>query len=400
MSLIRPRTKPVLPTRLPPPSRRGVLRGAAALTAVAAGGALTGCTGAEAEAAAPTAPDHYPTAYKEIVEGSRRERKLLIYSNTSQTNWQPVFDAFTAHYPWLSDIRATNLGNSAVYERYYSEAATGGSPADLLVSNGGPLWGDYASRDMAAAYDSPERDHLPDWAEMLPGVWVFTTDPVVILYNRKTLDESQYPTGLASLARLAEAHPSRFRGKIGAYDPSNAYGYCTNQGYSGSVDDGWGTFTRLLPFVRADHSSGTLVEKVVSGEYDISINLSGGVAVPAAEGSAGLLGWSYCEEGTVVVPRAASIVRTAPHPDAARLFLDFLLSAKGQAAVAAGGLAPYRPGVEQNDIDSLRDMQRTLGEDRVHLYRYAKVPQETQHAYLERWERAMGQRAMGQRAMG
>lgn len=373
------------------PSRRGVLRGTAAACALAVtGSALSGCTTTDANAAAQPNPGYYPASYEKIVDASRREKKLLIYSNTSQTAWQPIFDAFTDHYPWLADIRATNLGSSAVYERYYSEAATGGSPADLLVSNGGPLWGDYAKRELAADYTSPEKGHLPDWAEMMSGVWVFSTDPVVVLYNRKTLDASQYPKGLVSLADIAEAKPSRFRGKFGVYDPSNAYGYSTNQGYTSTVAGGWETFARILPFARADHSSGTLVEKVVSGEYDASFNLSGGVAVPAAEGSGGLLGWSYCAEGTVVVPRAASIVKTAPHANAARLFVDFLLSAEGQAAVAKGGLTPYREGVAQDDTDSLQDIRRKLGSDRVHLYRYTEVPEETQDKYLARWEKATG----------
>lgn len=373
------------------PARRTVLRGAGAACALAAtGGALGGCAGPDAHAAARANPDYYPASYKKLVDASRREKKLLIYSQTSQTNWQPIFDAFTAHYPWLEDVRATNLGSSAVYERYYSEHATGGSPADLLVSNGGPLWADFADREVGAAYLSPERDQLPDWAQMLPGVWVFTVDPSVVLYNRKTLDTSQYPKGLISLAELGEAKPSRFRGKFGVYDPTNAFGYSTNQGYTAAVGHGWDTFGRLLPFARADHSSGTLVEKVVSGEYDASFNLSGGVAVPAADNSGGLLGWAYCEEGTVVVPRAASVVKSAPHPAAARLFLDFLLSAEGQRAVADGGLTAYRDGVNPDGQDTLRDIERKLGADRVHLYRYTRVPAKTQETYVARWEKAMG----------
>lgn len=373
------------------PTRRSVLRGAAALGALAAAGStLTACSDVDADAAAEPVPDYYPADYGKIIDGSRSEQKLLIYSQTSQTNWQPIFDAFTARYPWLADIRATNLGSSAVYERYYSENATGGSPADLLVSNGGPLWADYTTRDLAADYRSPEKDHLPDWAEILPGVWVFTTDASVILYNRKTLKESQYPDGLISLAEVAEAKPSRFRGKIGVYDATNAFGYSANEGYTGAVETGWDTFGRLLPFAKADHSTGTLVEKVVSGEYDASFNMSGGVAIPAAEGSGGLLGWAYYAEGTVVMPRSASILKTAPHPNAARLFTDFLLSAEGQAAVAKGGLSPYREGVEQDHQDSLQDMRRKLGADRVHVYRYTKVTEETQAKYVERWDKAMG----------
>ncbi|WP_328504337.1 hypothetical protein OG828_44045 [Streptomyces sp. NBC_00457] len=151
------------------PARRTVLRGAAALGALAAAGStLTACSDADADADAKPVPDYYPADYDKIINGSRSERKLLIYSQTSQTNWQPVFDAFTAHYPWLADIRATNLGSSAVYERYYSEKATGGSPADLLVSNGGPLWADYATRDLAAAYRSPERTTCPTGPRSCP----------------------------------------------------------------------------------------------------------------------------------------------------------------------------------------------------------------------------------------
>ncbi|MFF7656659.1 ABC transporter substrate-binding protein [Streptomyces sp. NPDC007983] len=375
----------------PRPTRRHIVRGAAAAGLFATGaGTLSGCSGDEANAAAPSVPAHYPPTYDTLVDASRHEKKLLIYSNTSQTNWQPVFDAFMGRYPWISDVRATNLGGSAVYERYYSESASGTSPVDLLVNNGGPLWGDYATRNIASDYRSPEKDHLPSWGEILPGVWIMSTDPVAVLYNRKTIDSSQYPTGLKSLADIVEAKPSRFRGRIGVYDPSNAYGYASNQGYTSMVPDGWDTFRRLLPFTRSDHSSGALVEKVVSGEYDFSINLSGGVVIPAAESSGGLLGWSYSEEGTIVMPRGVSIVKTAPHPNAARLFLDFVLSAKGQEAVADGGLVPYRSGVRQDAMDSLQDMRRKLGADNVHVYRYERVPEEKQAAYLARWEKAAG----------
>ncbi|MFD5753598.1 ABC transporter substrate-binding protein [Streptomyces sp. NPDC127033] len=390
MSPTRPGTASPPPDPAPRPTRRTVLRGTVALGTLAAGSTLTSCGGVDADAASKPVPGYYPADYGKIIDGSRREQKLLIYSQTSQTNWQPIFDAFTTRYPWLADVRATNLGSSAVYERYYSEKATGGSPADLLVSNGGPLWADYATRGLATAYRSPEKDHLPDWAEILPGVWVFTTDASVILYNRKTLKESQYPDGLVSLADVVEAKPSRFRGKIGVYDATNAFGYSANEGYTSAVATGWDTFGRLLPFTKADHSTGILVEKVVSGEYDASFNMSGGVAIAAAEDSGGLLGWSYYAEGTVVMPRSASILKTAPHPNAARLFVDFLLSAEGQAAVAKGGLSPYRPGVKQDSHDSLQEMQQKLGADHVHVYRYTKVTEEAQEKYVERWDKAAG----------
>lgn len=55
-----------------------------------------------------------------------------------------------------------------------------------------------------------------------------------------------------------------------------------------------------------------------------------------------------------------------------------------------GGVKPYGSGVRQDAMDSLQDMQRKIGGDRVHVYRYVRVPEQTQEAYLARWERAMG----------
>ncbi|MFE7706324.1 ABC transporter substrate-binding protein [Streptomyces sp. NPDC057486] len=356
--------------------------------AATAGGLLTGCSDGNADVPGKQPPSYYPTAYDKIIEASRRERKLLIYSQTSQTIWQAIFDAFSARYPWVGDVRATNFSSSAVYERYYSEAAAGTSPADLLVSSTPGNWADYAKRNIAAHYTSAEKEKLAAPGEILPGVWAFSLDPVVVLYNRKTVRESEYPTGIQSLADIAEARPSRFRGKIGTTNPSNSYGFGVNYTYTDGVRDGWRTFNRVLPFAHIEHSSGTLVEKVASGEYDYAINISGATARSLANGSGGLLAWSYYDEGTVTVPRAASIVKTAPHPATARLFLDFLLSEDGQLAAGEGGLTPYRPGIRGDGYDTFQDIQRKLGDDQVHLCSYQYVSEQAQAAYVQRWEKA------------
>ncbi|MEV7158981.1 hypothetical protein AB0N77_30910 [Streptomyces misionensis] len=60
-------------------------------------------------------PDYYPADYAQLVDASRREDELLLYSNTPQTALQPLFDGFTRRYPWISRVRATNFSSSAVF---------------------------------------------------------------------------------------------------------------------------------------------------------------------------------------------------------------------------------------------------------------------------------------------
>ncbi len=67
--------------------------------------------------------------------------------------------------------------------------------------------------------------------------------------------------------------------------------------------------------------------------------------------------------GVVIVPNAVMLVKNAPHPDAAKRFIDFLLSADTESALARSGAAqmPLRPGVvtppEVRALGSVRAMK-------------------------------------------
>lgn len=51
------------------------------------------------------------------------------------------------------------------------------------------------------------------------------------------------------------------------------------------------------------------------------------------------------EEGVVYLPYASSILTKAPHPNAARVLIDFMLSDEGQAIYASEGLLPTAEGL-------------------------------------------------------
>ncbi|WP_245443901.1 hypothetical protein [Mesorhizobium sp. DCY119] len=63
---------------------------ALAVSSVAIGGAY-------AQTAA--LPDYYPAEYKDIVEGSRAEKGVVIYSNMADNNWAPLTRRFQGAVP-------------------------------------------------------------------------------------------------------------------------------------------------------------------------------------------------------------------------------------------------------------------------------------------------------------
>ncbi len=358
-------------------------------------GLLCACgshTDAAADARTVTFPAYYPHDYASLVQRSRNEGgRLVIYSNLSQRNWAPVFRAFQAKYPWVRDVSANNLNSDEVFQRALSEQATGRVRVDLLVSNATRAWVRFASREgTLTAYDSPELQKLPAFARALPNVFVMSTDPMLLVYNSALMKTP--PTGIASLARIVSANPKKFDQRVEVRDPASSFGFVVNHAFlAHGGGDAWSTYERILPLARPETSSGTMIEKLISGEYLAGFPISSSV-LPMIADSGGLVRYVYPRDGTVVLPRGIGIAAGAPHPATARLFLDFVLSAPGQAAVAQGGLTAYRAGVDPNvpGTHTYQEILRAVGRDHIIFAKYTLVPTPEANAFLGRFYRSMG----------
>jgi iron(III) transport system substrate-binding protein len=370
-------------------------RGRRALSAVAltvAVGSLAACGGgdegpqvAENEITVEGVPGYYPEEYQEIIDASKDEGgELVIYSNTSEENWAPIFRDFQKKFPWVEKVSANDLDSDEVFQKYLSEQATGSSPADLIVTNAAVGWADFAARDdVLADYESPEMDKLPEFAQLLPNVFAMSTDPQTIAYNTELVPEA--PTGIADLAALAEANPDVFQDKITVRDPESSFGYTVTEAYTRANPDGWDALETVLPYTRAETSSGTQMEKILAGEYVAGFLISGGPAFPVVNDSDGLVETVYPDDGTVVLPRGVGIASEAPHEATAQLFVDFLMSEEGQFAVAEGGLSSYRDNVSGEGLHTYQEVVDAVGEEGIVFVEYETQSKETIDAWLERF---------------
>ena len=378
-------------------SRRG--RVLTALGAAVALGSLAACGGGGSAAPTPPenviaegkAPDYYPAEYSQIIQASKAEGgQLTIYSNTDQENWAPIFRDFQKKYPWVTNIAANNLDSDEVFQRALSEQATGNSPVDIMVSNAAQAWAEYGEDpSRLATYSSPEVAKLPDFATLMPNVYAMSMDPLTIAYNTTLVPEA--PTGLASLAKIVEQDPAKWQNKITTRDVNGAFGFTVSHAFTEADPNSWATLEKLLPLARPETSSGTQTEKIVSGEYLAGFFISAAPAYPVVDNSSGLFQVTFLDDGTVVLPRGIGIAPKAPHANTAKLFLDFVLSAEGQRAVAEGGLTSYRDDVKAAPgLHTYQEVVDKVGEQNVIPVRYELVPDAQVQEFTQRWDGLLG----------
>ena len=376
------------------PRRRPLGPALAAVLALATLAACGGGGGGDATAAPENpiaegeAPSYYPAEYSQIIEGSKAEGgELVIYSNTDQENWAPVFRDFQKKYPWVEKISASNLDSDEVFQRVLSEQATGSSPADVVVSNAAQAWSDYAGggEGRLMAYSSPELAQLPEFATLLPNVYTMSIDPMTIAYNTALVEEA--PTGLASLAEIVAKDPDKFRDKITTRDVNGAFGFTVSNAFTEANPDAWSSLEQVLPLARPETSSGTQTEKILAGEYLAGFFISGAPAYPVVENSGGLFEVTFLDDGTVVLPRGIGITPEAPHASTAKLFVDFVLSSEGQRAVAEGGLTSYREDVTAAEgLHTYKEIVDEVGEENVIFAEYELVPEPEVAEFVSRWD--------------
>lgn len=347
---------------------------------------------AVAPAAAQNVPAGYPADYADLLAAAKADGRVLIYSNMGDDNWGPVLAAFSAAYP---DIKVENLemGPAEVFSRYRAEVGTGIGSADFLVAGSIVDWIHASDDGLLADYQSPEKANVPEWSYPLDGVYTFSADPMVIIYNSMLVPEEQRATGMQDYFAKVKEFPATFDGKIGTYDGRYAFGESINYAVVRKHgDEAWAWFEAVGPSVKPGGGAGGMIEKTLTGELTSAYFVSGPSLFPKLkDGVEQIIDWEFPADGTPIFLRGMGITAKSARPAAAQVFLDFLLSEPGQVAIAEGGLTPYRPGVEvEGDLRfSLDEVHSAIGgEQNAILVDYDRQMLADEAAFIARWAAA------------
>jgi iron(III) transport system substrate-binding protein len=286
-------------------------------------------------AAAQAVPPGYPADYAATVAAAAQEGSVVVYSATDSQSADALLKDFRALYPKVQ-LQYHDLNSTEIYNRFLSESAANSETADVLWSGSMDLQLKLVADGHALTYHSPESPKMPKWAVHEDRAWGTTFEPLVIAYNKRLLPADAVPKSHAELLQLLKEKPKLLAdGKLTTYDPEKSgFGFLLmtqDEKYNPQFWDlaaafGHGT-GRYYP------SSGTMIERITSGEHLLGYNVIGSYVVLRQKKDPDL-GLVYPSDYVLVMSRVAFITKNARRPNAAKLFMDYLLSARGQKIMA------------------------------------------------------------------
>lgn len=276
-------------------------------------------------------PEGYPAAYAVTVRAAEDEGQLSIHSTTDERVAMPLVADFRRLYPRIA-VTYEDLGSTELYHRFIAENQLGREAADVLWSSAMDHMVALATAGHALAYASPEQAHLPAWAQWQDRLWATTYEPVVFAHHKPSLPKGDAPRSHAALAGWL----ARAQGSAVSYDiQKSGLGYfLAAQDAAASEGVFWATAQALgAGHARLLLTTDAMVRRIADGRARFGLNLLGAYTVAQAR-QRPTLGVIFPEDYTLVTSRVLLINNRTAHPNAARLWLDYLLSRRGQTVMA------------------------------------------------------------------
>jgi iron(III) transport system substrate-binding protein len=271
---------------------------------------------------------------------------VVVYTSEDQVFSEPILKEFE---------RSSGIAVRAVYDT--EETKSTGVALRLVAERARPqadvFWGNEPLRavmlkrqGLLQPYESVGGREVPARYRDSEGYWTgFAARARVIVYNTQQVRPAEAPSSVGDLI------DPRWKGRAGLANP--LFGTTTTQ--IAALFTLWGE-DRAKPFllavkrnrVKLVTSNGEARDLVAAGDLawafcdtddaNVALEQKRPVAVVYPD-QAGL--------GTLVMPNVVALVKGAPHPEAARKLVDYLLSPRVEERLAAGPAAqmPLHPGV-------------------------------------------------------
>ncbi|WP_448205630.1 sensor histidine kinase [Azospirillum sp. sgz302134] len=271
-----------------------------------------------------------PVLYPAPGEGTER---LRIDAATDRPAIEPLIRDFQTMNPTvIVEYREMNTGE--LYDSVVKHGA--GDVPDLVISSAAGLQVKLVNDGHARRHSSPATEALPDWAKWRSAAFGFTQEPAVIVFNRDLVPEDEVPHSREELIHLLRDRKERYRGRVVTYnieDSGIGYLFATQDSVLTSqfwqLADALGENQAKQMCCTAD-----MVGAIERGESLIGYNLLGSYARERQLHGA-RIGIVLPSDYALVMTRVALIPRRASAPELAGRFIDYLLSERGQAVIAA-----------------------------------------------------------------
>jgi iron(III) transport system substrate-binding protein len=269
-----------------------------------------------------------------LIEGAKKEGKLVWYTSMAVDTSKPLLDAFLKDYPFIN-AELVRLGEEQLTNRILGEIRAGRWSFDVLSTSSIAT---MIERKIIAPYLAPEREQFMDQFKDPQGYWtgVFVNN-LVLAYNTKMLAPRDAPKDYADL--LQPKWKAQMLMDATDYD------------WFGTLIAVWGRektvkymqqLAKQDPLWRRGH--GLTAQLLGAGEVPLAWAYNFRIERMKREGAP--VEWLETFDPIVVTISGIALSAKAAHPNAAKLLINFATSKKGQEMIREMRRIPARTDVK------------------------------------------------------
>lgn len=272
-----------------------------------------------------------------VEEAARKEGTVVFYSNLQPNGIEGLLAEFRAAYPEIA-TEQIRLGSNPLIERFETEFNASRHLADVVVTYADERVYKGAENGWIETWTPPELANYPEAVNYKNQMFTIQETREAIIWNTGLLGSNPPPSEWKDLMDPI------WKGKVGMNPPWRSLAIQQIAAYWEDIGIEDPAAALKANDVRFFEGSGGIIQAVIRGDVAVA-ELSDIPLNPLLEEGAPL-GFVYPESGTTTSASRIFVAKNAPHPNAAKVLTNWLMTEEGQTAlVKFGGLSVTRPGV-------------------------------------------------------
>jgi len=297
-----------------------------------------------------SAPSAHAGSNPSAIEAAKSEGKISFYTTMTLSQSKKVVDAFQKKYPFITP-ELFRGGGDEVLNRIQNEARGGLFAWDVVSTRGDSVL-PLEDSNLIASYRSPETKFIDKDMVDDEGYWTaYYVNPYVLGYNTKLIKKEEAPKTYEQLLE------PKWKGRKISIDDS-AYGLLAGLTRAWGKEKAVEYFKKLAgqdPVVQRGNTN--RVQLAMAGEFPLIIAYAPTIQRETSKQHP--IDWVALEPVPVQV-NPMMLAAKAPHPNAGKLFIDFLLSKEGQKMLVGFRRIPVREDVDADPPRLFKGYKRVV----------------------------------------
>jgi iron(III) transport system substrate-binding protein len=271
-----------------------------------------------------------------VIEGAKREGTVVFYGPLNINDSQALAKRFEEKYPFIK-VEILRMSAEPLLNRIVTEDKAGRNAVDVINNT---VISAIKKARLLQPYRSPEHAEYPEQFKDPEGYWASIHNNYYVLgYNSKLISAAEGPKDWWDLLN------PKWKGKIGMdQEEFEWYAQSVNTWGRGKAQKFYRALAQQQIHWRKGHT--LLSQLFAAGEFPLGIVYAHRVESMKKAGAP--IEWVKTINPVFVAQSPVGLAAKAPHPNAARLYLDFMLSKEAQMI-----LRSFNRSSARNDVEPL-----------------------------------------------